>query len=54
MIKKDGLQSDLKSALKSGDKIRLNTIRLVLTAIKLAEVEKMGPSHPRGRALGFE
>jgi uncharacterized protein YqeY len=48
MIKKDGLQSDLKSALKSGDKIRLNTIRLVLTAIKLAEVEKMGPLDEEG------
>jgi uncharacterized protein YqeY len=43
MIKKVNLESELKSALKSGDKIRLNTIRMVLTAIKLAEVEKMGP-----------
>lgn len=43
MIKKVNLESELKSALKSGDKIRLNTIRMVLTAIKFSEVEKMGP-----------
>lgn len=41
MVDKKTLETDLKSALKSGEKIRLNTIRMVLTAIKLAEVEKM-------------
>jgi uncharacterized protein YqeY len=41
MVDKERLGEDLKSALKAGDKNRLNTIRMVLTAIKLAEVEKM-------------
>jgi uncharacterized protein YqeY len=41
MVDKLTLENDLKSALKAGDKIRLNTIRMVLTAIKLAEVDKM-------------
>ena len=43
MLEKANLESDLKSALKSGDKNRLNTIRMVLTEIKLAEVEKKKP-----------
>ena len=43
MLEKANFESDLKNALKSGDKNRLNTIRMVLTEIKLAEVEKKGP-----------
>ncbi len=43
MIKKSEIEAELKSALKSGDKIRLNTIRLVLTAIKFAEVDSKEP-----------
>ena len=41
MIDKQKLEADLKNALRAADKIRLNTIRMVLTEIKLAEVEKM-------------
>ncbi|QGP92284.1 putative protein YqeY [Neomoorella glycerini] len=37
------LQQDMKEALKSHDKIRLQTIRMVLAAIKNAEIEKMHP-----------
>lgn len=40
---KSELEAELKQALKSGDKIRLNTVRMVLTAVKLAEVDKKGP-----------
>jgi uncharacterized protein YqeY len=40
MIRKEDLQSEMKEALRSGDKTRLDTIRLLLSAIKLVEVEK--------------
>jgi hypothetical protein len=36
---KDQLNDDLKSALKSGDKIRLETIRSLKSAIKYAEIQ---------------
>ncbi len=34
------LENDLKDALRSGDGVRKNSIRMVLAAIKLAQVEK--------------
>lgn len=34
------LENDLKDALRSGDEIRKNTIRMTLSAIKLSQVEK--------------
>jgi uncharacterized protein YqeY len=37
---KTTLQSDLKDAMRSGAEARKSTIRMALTAIKLAEVEK--------------
>ncbi len=37
---KSTLQSDLKDAMRSGEETRKSTLRMVLTAIKLAEVEK--------------
>lgn len=37
---KSTLQSDLKDAMRRGDEARKSTIRMALTAIKLAEVEK--------------
>jgi len=37
---KSTLQSDLKDAMRSGDENRKSTIRMTLSAIKLAEVEK--------------
>ena len=40
MPNKETLQNDLKEAIRSGDKIRRATLRMVLSAIKLAEVEK--------------
>jgi len=36
---KDQIQSDMKVALKAGDKPRLGTIRLILAAIKQREVD---------------
>ena len=36
------LQSDLKDAMRNGQETRKSTIRMALTAIKLAEVEKIG------------
>jgi uncharacterized protein YqeY len=36
------LQSDLKDAMRNGEETRKSTIRMALTAIKLAEVSKIG------------
>jgi uncharacterized protein YqeY len=38
---KEKLQRDLKEAMKNRDEIRLRTLRMVLTALKNFEVEKM-------------
>lgn len=40
---KDQLQSDLKDAMRAGDVLRKNTLRMALSAIKLAEIEKNNP-----------
>ncbi|MDF9393019.1 MULTISPECIES: GatB/YqeY domain-containing protein [Methylococcus] len=37
---KERLQSDMKAALKSGEKERLGTIRLILSAVKQKEVDE--------------
>ncbi len=37
---KSTLQSDLKDAMRHGEEIRKSTLRMALTAIKLAEVER--------------
>jgi uncharacterized protein YqeY len=37
---KEQLTSDMKAALKSGDEVRKSTLRLVLAAIKQAELDK--------------
>ena len=43
MLTNEGLQSDLQKAIRDGDDVRKRTLRMVLTAVKLAEVEKMEP-----------
>lgn len=43
MLSKEALEADLKTAMKAGDDLRKRTLRMVLSAIKLAEVEKRGP-----------
>jgi len=40
---KETLQSDLKDAMRAGDNLRKNTLRMVISALKLAEIEKNGP-----------
>ena len=37
---KDQIQSDMKTALKAGDKPRLGTVRLMLAAVKQREVDE--------------
>jgi hypothetical protein len=36
------LEADLKDAMRSGDDVRKRTLRMALSAVKLAEVEKRG------------
>ena len=43
MIRKEDLQSELQDAIRSGDSLKKDTLRLALSAIKLVEVEKRGP-----------
>lgn len=43
MVLKEDLQNELKDAIRSGDNLKRDTLRMALTAIKLAEVEKRGP-----------
>ena len=40
---KDQLQSDLKDAMRAGDVLLKNTLRMAISAIKLAEIEKHSP-----------
>jgi len=40
MLTKEALEADLKSAMRAGDDVRKRTLRMVLTAIKLAEVDR--------------
>jgi hypothetical protein len=40
MDTKAKLENDLKDAMRSGDELRKRTIRMVLTAIRLAEVDR--------------
>lgn len=40
MPTKESLEAELKQAMRAGDDVRKRTLRMVLSAIKLAEVEK--------------
>ena len=40
MSTKTQLENDLKDAMRSGDELRKRTLRMALSAVKLAEVEK--------------
>jgi uncharacterized protein YqeY len=42
MVRKEDLQSELQDAIRSGDSLKKDTLRLALSAIKLVEVEKRG------------
>ena len=48
MDTKQKLQDSLKEAMRAGDEIRKRNIRLLLSAVKLAEVEKGGPLDETG------
>ena len=43
MTLKETLQSDLKDAMRAGDELRKNTLRMAISALKLAEIDKNGP-----------
>jgi uncharacterized protein YqeY len=40
---KDQLQSDLKDAIRSGDTLQKNTLRMAISAIRFAEIERQSP-----------
>lgn len=40
MLTQEALQADLQAAIRASDDVRKRTLRMVLTAVKLAEVEK--------------
>lgn len=40
MLTKEKLEQDLKDAMRSGDDVKKRTLRMVLSSVKLAEVER--------------
>lgn len=48
MVTKQDLEQSLKDALRAGDEVRKRTLRMLLSAIKLAEVEKRMPLDEAG------
>lgn len=50
MPSKTDLETALKDAMRGGDDVRRRTLRMVLSAIKLAEVEKRAPLDESGIA----
>jgi uncharacterized protein YqeY len=42
MVTKAELESELHGAMRSGDELRKRTLRMILSSVKLAEVEKRG------------
>lgn len=48
MVTKQELEQSLKDALRAGDEVRKRTLRMLLSAIKLAEVEKRMPLDEAG------
>jgi uncharacterized protein YqeY len=54
MINKAQLEAALKEALRSGDDLRKNTIRMVLSAIKLTEIDKGVPLDEAGIAATLQ
>lgn len=48
MITKGSLETSLREAIRAGDDVRKRTLRMILAAIKLAEVERRGPLDDAG------
>jgi uncharacterized protein YqeY len=46
MVLKEKIGEDLKAAMKSGDKIRLETLRTIRAALLEREIEKRGSGNP--------
>jgi uncharacterized protein len=42
MVSKSELEAELHNAMRSGDDLRKRTLRMILSSVKLAEVEKRG------------
>ena len=45
MALKERIQEDMKSAMRSGEKEKLATIRLILSAVKQREVDERSEEH---------
>jgi uncharacterized protein YqeY len=43
MLTKENLEVDLRNAIKSRDEVRKRTLRMVLTSVKISEVDRRGP-----------
>lgn len=43
MLSRERFETELRQAMRSGDDLRKRTLRMVLSAIQLAEVERHGP-----------
>jgi len=50
MVSKADLEGDLKQAMRTSDDLRRRTLRMVLSSLKLAEVEKRAPLDEAGIA----
>jgi uncharacterized protein YqeY len=48
MVTKSELETALKEAMRSGDALRKTTVRMVLSAVKLAEIDKGNPLDEAG------
>ena len=46
MALKDTISQDLKNAMKSGEKLRLETLRTIRAALMEKEIEKRGSGQP--------
>jgi uncharacterized protein YqeY len=46
MITKEQIENDLKEAIRTGDDVRKRTLRMVLSSIKLAEVDRKKELEP--------
>ena len=42
MVTKSELEAELHNAMRSGDEVRKRTLRMILSSVKLAEVERRG------------
>ncbi len=48
MVTKESFENEMREALRAGDDLKKRTLRMILTAIKLAEVERREPLDEAG------